>query len=646
MARTQPGSPRPPEDKPPGGTPQGRFDALLAAAADAIIVTGSDGRIQTFSPAAQRIFGYPSEEVVGRNVSLLMPEPYRSEHDGYLSRYSESGVPRIIGVGREVQGLRKDGTVFPLGLSVGHARFHGEDAFVGILRDLTVNKKAEAALQESERALSTLAETFPGMVYRCDNDSAWTMRFVSGGCLALTGHPPEALVDGLVRYSDLIHPEERKRVREAVDKALAAREPFEITYRILPREGAARWVFERGVGVFSDTADRVRFIEGFIEDVTEQKESDQRLQEQNELIRAAFDHAPIAIVTYDLEGAILSANRAASRILGYSPEEFRSMAIRDLARAEDGEEIEEMFRQARDGQVSTFVQDRLCVKKDGSFVHGRMHASVVNAPDGQPSMLVAQFEDRTERRRAREEADRLRESLAHVGRLGMLGEMATGIAHEINQPLTAISTYAQACRFLLEKGEPDPDRLLEVLGKISRSARRAGDVIDHLRTLVRKRNSHRELVRVNELVEDVASLMEVDARLSSLEVQLRLSEGLPPIVADRVQIQQVILNLMRNGLDAMAGVEAARKILSVTTQALGAAEIEVAVRDRGAGVPEGTGDELFHPFVTTKESGMGMGLSICQSIVRSHGGRLWFTHNPEGGVTFHFTIPTAVEGPG
>ncbi len=764
------GSPPEPEAAEPAA--ESPFDALSGALVDAVIVIGGDGRMQRFNPSAEAMFGYRSAEVLGENVSLLMPEPFRSEHDGYLRSYRQSGVPRIIGIGREVEARRRDGSVFPVDLSVGHARIDEQDVFVGVVRDLTKRRAARAAVDESQRALATFTESLPGMAYRCLNDPARTMRFVSCGSLDLTGYPPEALVEGDVTYADIVHPDDRARIGEVVAAALAAREPFELNYRIRTRSGDERWILERGLGVYSEENDQLRFIEGFIEDVTErfrsvqqlqesetrlrtiidlvpqlifakdengifilanramaeiygmtveqltgqpqraihhiqeeveimlaqdrqviesgrpltsleveltdatgskrclqaakipfhdaginrravlgvsvditeQKRASLRLREQDELIQVAFDHTPVAILTSDLDGQVLSANRAATRILGYSREELLTMNTSDFADRELGARIRERLNQVREGVIEEYTEDRSYIRKDGSAAHGRTHASAVHDADGDPVMVVIQFEDNSERRRVEAEADRLRENLAHVGRVGVLGEMATGIAHEINQPLTAISNYAQACRFMLERGTLDEPRFLEILDNISRGAKRAGEVIRRLRTLVRKRESQREPAQINELVADVAALMEVDARLVDLEVDLELDAAAASVNVDKVQIQQVVLNLMRNGMDAMMDVEGEQRRLLVRTVARDESEVEIMVRDRGAGIHEGLDEELFHPFVTTKETGMGMGLSICQSIVDAHGGRLWFVRNGESGTTFHFTLPTTIGG--
>ena len=235
----------------------------------------------------------------------------------------------------------------------------------------------------------------------------------------------------------------------------------------------------------------------------------------------------------------------------------------------------------------------------------------------------------------------LRARLTHVTRLGTLGEMAAGLAHEINQPLTAIATYSQACRRLIAAGEVSFEDLQETLGKVSAQAHRGGEVIRRLRSLGKEGESRRELVRINAVVGEAVKLAEADARFHGFRIEIEFDPGLPPVVADTVQIQQVVLNLIRNGIDACEESGASAREIQVTTGPAGVEHVQVAVRDSGPGVGEDSLARLFEPFFTTKESGMGVGLAISRSIVTSHGGRLWFENNSEGGATFRFSLPAA-----
>jgi two-component system sensor kinase FixL len=363
---------------------EARLNAVLEAAVDAIVMIDEEGRIELFSAAAERLFGWSRSEVLGRNVSVLMPDPFRSDHDSYLQTYLRTGIPRIIGIGREALGLHRDGTEFPIELSVGEiAAFSEGRRFVGIIRD-----------------------------------------------------------------------------------------------------------------------------------------------------------------------------------------------IRPRVAAED-------------------------------------------------------------------EARRHRERLAHVTRLSTLGEMAAGIAHEINQPLAAIATSAQACTRLLESGKR-PEKVLEATRLITEQALRAGEVIRSLREFAKRHDSDRETVDLNELVRGALRLCEVDARARGVPVAYEPAPGSPRVRVEAIQVQQVVMNLVRNALESMEHSNG-RQAQGVTVRTVVADGVaRVSVVDRGAGVPGEARTELFHPFFTTKKEGMGMGLSICRSIVTAHGGTLDYRPNPEGGSTFRFTLPEEV----
>ncbi len=244
-----------------------------------------------------------------------------------------------------------------------------------------------------------------------------------------------------------------------------------------------------------------------------------------------------------------------------------------------------------------------------------------------------------------EEARETRERMAHVARISTLGEMATGIAHEINQPLAAVATYAQACGRMIRARTVGDVELLETLDRISHEALRAGAIINKLKDLVRRRDSTQVPCDINALVRDVAGLAAMDASHNGLSLRLLLADGLSPVVADPVQIQQVVLNLIRNGVESMEGCSGDCTLLLRTTDA-GTDGISCSVVDHGAGLDEEQEEGLFTPFYTTKEAGMGMGLPISRTIVRAHGGKLWFTHNPDRGMTFHFSLPVEETGNG
>ncbi|NJD18009.1 MAG: hypothetical protein FIA95_01805 [Gemmatimonadetes bacterium] len=249
-----------------------------------------------------------------------------------------------------------------------------------------------------------------------------------------------------------------------------------------------------------------------------------------------------------------------------------------------------------------------------------------------------------EQRLEAQEAE-LRKRLLHLTRVTSVGEMASSIAHEVNQPLTAISTYAQACRRMMEAEELSREEISRVLGRITDEALRAGEIIHRLKELVRRRESERKPWSINALVLQVAPLAKVDARLHRVVLQLDLEPDLPQVVVDGVQIQQVLLNLIRNGVDALDGQTDPAPEVVVRTRRTSPDGIRVSVSDCGCGLPETAQEELYQPFFTTKREGMGMGLSISRSIILMHRGRLWFERNPVRGTTFHFSLPTEEGSP-
>ena len=382
-----------------------------------------------------------------------------------------------------------------------------------------------------------------------------------------------------------------------------------------------------------------RFV-GVIRDITERKAIERRLMQREEELRLTIENAPIPIATVELNGSVLNANPAFCAMLGYSEAEMRAMTFHDFTHPDDIDQSVALMKVALGGSGDTYAYQKRYLKKEGQVVHVVLHNGVVRDEQGAPVMMVVQVQDLTERLHAEAEAREHRERLAHVDRLNVMGEMAASIAHEINQPLSAIANYTNAAHRRVTAGCLDPEQLVSSLTKIDEQAQRAGEVVRRLRNLVKKRESERDLFDVNDLVRDSVKLAEVDARIHNLSVEVELTEPLPGVLADPVQIEQVILNLLRNAIDAMDDDPREQSWLLVRTHR-DDGFVEVSVSDRGSGITPADEARLFEPFYTTKESGMGMGLSISRSIIDAHGGRFWFTRNSDRGVTFHFTLPVA-----
>jgi C4-dicarboxylate-specific signal transduction histidine kinase len=270
-------------------------------------------------------------------------------------------------------------------------------------------------------------------------------------------------------------------------------------------------------------------------------------------------------------------------------------------------------------------------------------AKAVRDEDSGITQVVAVGRDITEQRRSEEQDRQHVNELAHVTRLSSMSEMGSALAHELNQPLASILSYSQACLRLSAVESCDMAELRAALERVAKNAERAGDIMRHIQDFVRKDVSRRTSVDVNYLVREVRGLANMEARQSDIELTLDLDEDISPIEVDAIQLQQVILNLFRNAMDSInAGPSGKRSVLTETIRRSGDA-VEIAISDTGSGIAPEIAESLFEPFVTTKENGMGIGLSISRSIIEAHGGRLSVSPNSDGGATFRITLPATIE---
>ncbi|MEM7020554.1 MAG: ATP-binding protein, partial [Pseudomonadota bacterium] len=346
--------------------------------------------------------------------------------------------------------------------------------------------------------------------------------------------------------------------------------------------------------------------------------------------------------TIDTHGAIETFNRAARNMFGYTLDEVRGKNVHILMPEPYHSEHDQYINRYLDTRETRIIgtgREVSAQHKNGKIfpIHLVVSEEVKN-PSGR--RFVGLIQDISLQRQAEQEAREQREQLAHVDRLSMLGEMAAGIAHEVNQPLTAISLFAQAGKRLLDTGEQK--KLPEIFDKLSQHAQRAGAVIERVQDMARRKESSKKVVTCETLIQEVKRLAEVEARIRNIDIEVEISIQLLTVDVDAVQIQQVVLNLLRNGMEAMQSVECAHgRIIKLQVSLCGDGDIEIAVIDSGCGVSEDVAETLFMPFSTSKRSGMGMGLSICRAIVSAHGGQLSFHNNDTNGATFYFTLPAA-----
>ena len=366
---------------------------------------------------------------------------------------------------------------------------------------------------------------------------------------------------------------------------------------------------------------------------TERKSS----QELQALLDAAVD----GIVVIDHAGSIQSFNRAAQGLFGYLSEEVVGRNVSVLMTDED--------RATHDAHLARYLESRVphiigkgravnARRKDGTVFPASLSVGLVTGEN--PPRFVGFIHDITAQRQTDTEAHRLQDRLMHVSRLATVGEMASGIAHELNQPLAAIATYAHACDRLLGIPDPEIDEVRVALQQIAEQAVRAGDIIRKLRSLAKTEESQRTAVDVNAVIEELTDLIQSDAKAHGVQYWRELAPNLPKVVLDRSQIQQVVLNLVRNALEALALGQLDTAQILITTRCNRDGDVEIAICDTGPGVDSALVHKIFDPFCSTKPTGTGLGLPISRTIVGTHGGALEYQPNIPAGACFIVKLPS------
>ncbi|NKB77876.1 MAG: PAS domain S-box protein [Gammaproteobacteria bacterium] len=502
-------------------------------------------------------------------------------------------------------------------------------------------------LPVSASRLETLLQNLPGMAYRCLNRAHWPMDFVSDGCVELCGYHRFEIENQSVLWGDFTHPEDIQEVERKVKAAANRQQPFEVEYRIITKDGTQKWVWERG-RVVDIRDDGIAVLEGFITDITDRKLSEAASIHANAFAQAVVDSAIEAVITVDNQGRIESFNHAAQNMFDFLPEEVIGNQCRTLIPATDSREFDQFFkhclshfRPILQGKKTSIGREINGNKKMGAVFPA--HLTISPVQDEIETKYLLLVRDLTEQKATEKEARDQRELLAHADRLNTLGEMTAGIAHEINQPLTAISMYANSGLGFLDRSPANLGRAREALNKLSEQAHRAGAIIERMQQMTRPRDSKQEIVHCEPLIREVHKLAEVEAQSRNFIIVLDLPSALPKVRCDPIQIQQVILNLLRNGMESMESAASIREheiILSVKVVELsGDKRLKVSIIDKGPGISDQIAKQLYQPFTTTKSSGMGLGLSISRSIIFAHDGILEFTNNPSKGATFYFTLP-------
>ncbi len=491
-------------------------------------------------------------------------------------------------------------------------------------------------LRESEERM-TLAGTAAGFgvwMWNIPRNQVWA----SERWRNIFGFAPEAAVtfEGII---ERIHPEDRELVESGVQRAVKDRQDYAAEYRILLPNGTQRWVLARGK-VYADSKGKPMRMLGATMEITQRKEAESALKETSQKFRLVVEASPSGILLADEKGRMTLVNEQLTKLFGYAREELVGQSV-DLLVPErfqtEHAAQRNRFHQAPSARMMGQGRELFGRRKDGTEFPLEIGLSHIPGPKG--ILVLASVVDVTTRKRSDLQIAQQRDQLAHLSRVNMLGELAGSLAHELNQPLTAILSNAQAAQRFLTHEPVDLSEVRDILADIVGEDKRAGEVIRRLRLLLKHGEVQHQPLNVNEAVQEVLRLVRSDLVNHSCTAQTELAPHLPVLHGDRVQIQQVLLNLVMNACDAMADTERDTRQLTIRTSRAKDGCVHIEVADGGTGIAQERLEEVFTPFYTTKPQGLGLGLAVCRTIITAHGGRLWATNNPGRGATFHFTLP-------
>ncbi|WP_333874639.1 PAS domain S-box protein [Methylobacter sp.] len=556
---------------------------------------------------------------------------------------------------------RNDGVEFPVQLDCKCVITANQSSMLRItLTDITEIKKTEAALREAkeiaminaarmqtqkvrEEALNRLqkiASQLPGVIFqfRLYADGRSCCPYASEAIRDIYRLSPEEVREDASRVFALLHPDDYDAIIASIRKSERDLSPWCYEYRVKFDDGTVRWLL--GNALLQREADGSTLWFGFITDISERKQAEQQLR----IAAIAFESQNGILIT-DTNATILQVNRSFTKITGYCAEETIGRNTRMLSSGRHSK----AFYAAMWNTLNTtdaWEGEILNRHKNGEIYTVWLTITAVKNDQGKIINYVGSMNDITERKKAKEQAKEHLEKLAHVTRLAMMGEMASGIAHEVNQPLTAISVYTKVSIDLINTENPDLSKLNQTLSKTQQQALRVGRIIHNMKEFGKSHSQRHLTSDINTLIHNAIDLCISEFKHNNITPNFELTDNLPPVVVDHIQIEQVIINLIRNSIDALRDLPPNQhRLLTIQSRLTLNHEILISVKDNGLGIDEEQQQKILTPFHTTKINGTGMGLSISRSLIEAHKGTLCFNSKRGKGSTFYFTLPIKKDKP-
>jgi PAS domain S-box-containing protein len=646
---------------------------VVGTASDAVISIDESGLILLANPATRRTFGYEPSQLIGKSLTMLMPEVMRKGHENGLSRYLATGQRHLNWQGAEFTGLRKNGEEFPVEVSFGVVNTNGHHVFTGFIRDISERKQAEEALRRSEAHLA--------QAQRLAHVGSWVWQvagpkvvYLSEECYRVYGFDPQGGIPTWQERLDRVHPDDRARWQAAVDRAIGDQSDYEMEFRVLPPHATVRYIHSVGRPVFGPSGELVQYV-GVDMDVTERKQADDAFRHVvvgtaattgSDFFQSLVQHMAQALCARYAFVTACDDQKHARSLAFWKGDRLGKDFDFEIADTPCERVLHGEVCHYRHGLQALFPLDKFLEDWDAESYLGVPMLDRSNRVIGHIAILddktmetgardidllkifasraAAELERQKaedELQAALQERERMREELAHLAhlnRVSTMGELAASLAHEIKQPISAALTDAKTCLRWLSRDQPDVPEAQEAASRLVKDATRATEIVNRIGLLFKRGAPQRELIEVNQVIQEMIALFDIEAARYSITIHSDLANGLAKINADRVQVQQVLMNLMLNGIEAMKDLGSGGD-LTIKSQQEGDGQVLVSVRDTGVGLRPEHEMQIFNAFFTTKPQGTGMGLAICRSIIESHGGRLWATSNAGPGATFQFKLP-------
>ena len=627
---------------------EARSSAIIKMAVNGIVTIDEKGIVESFNPAAERIFGYEASEVIGSNVNMLMPEPYKTEHPGYLRRYLATGEPHIIGMGREVQGQRKSGEVFPMDLAVSETLVEGNRTFIGLISDISERKRTEVLLEEGRNRLDLALKGADLGLW--DWNSRTGDVYFDHRWAEMLGYKLEEIEPNVSVWEKLIHPEDKTFVMERLTAHMEGKTPFyEAEHRLKTKSGDWKWVLDRGKVVDRDEGGTPLRITGTHLDITERKKAEEELKRNQANLAQAQQLAHLGSWELDFTRNKLKWSDEVYRIFEINPEEFSASyeAFLEGIHPDDREYVNTSYTASVESRQSYSIEHRLLMK-DGRIKYVNERGQTDYDSEDNPLKSTGTIQDITEKKQIEQELLEAKAQAEQASRFK--SEFLANMSHEIRTPLHAVLGMSH----LALQTEPTTKQReylesIETAGKSLLAL--VNDILDFSKIEAGKLHMEKVDFQLDGVLARVSSLLLPKAKEKGLSFLVSVGEDTPhALVGDPLRLEQVLVNLVGN---ALKFTERGEVVISVVAEESGEkrTRLRFSVRDTGIGLTKEQTQKLFQAFTqadgstTRKYGGTGLGLSISRQLVTLMGGEIGVESEPGQGSEFYFTAEFGLQPP-